>query len=123
MKLPTKTIRKLNEVRGEMQDFEVEDRPYRIQRNVPNELKGTVEDIKVPLTDVEILEAGGVRAFFDANDERVDGMWPYDEQEIELPTIKDRKADIVAWANDAGIEVDANLTKNDILKQIAGAVE
>ena len=77
LKLPTRTVNQFNEVRGEYRDVQVEDRPYRILENQWMELKGTYEDVREYLTDMEILVAGGLDVFFDDDGERLDVNWPW----------------------------------------------
>lgn len=90
LKLPTRTERKLIEHRGIYDDVQVEDRPFRLMTNQLIEHKGTYEDVEVPLTDYEILEAGGLKRFFLDDGSRRDGSWPYDP-DVEPGTRKKAK--------------------------------
>lgn len=86
--IPKVRQKRFNELRGTTEEVEVEDRPYRIIENEFDELKGHPVDRKVFLTDYEILEAGGIREFFDANDKRIDGMWPYTGERVRKAPAK-----------------------------------
>ena len=163
LKIPARTERLFNEVRGEYRDIKVEDRPFWIEKNVFNEDKGHREDRKVFLTDYEILEAGGLAAFFTKDGKRKAGAWPEDpnapkanEPEAEPTPITDAdreepdeaqaegsppaesdeaepvgvskrlsmdntKAEILAFAEAAGVEVDKRANKSDLLEAIAAA--
>lgn len=124
--LPTRTERKFIEHRGIYDDVEVEDRPYRVEFGVFNEARGERQDRMVLLSDMDILLAGGLTHFFNEDGSRKDGAWPefpvkHDSEELaalELPTMDDTKAEILAFADDNGIEVDSGLKKQDLLDEI-----
>lgn len=78
LKIPTRTVKKLIEHRGTYGDVQVEDRPFRLLKNQFIEHKGCYEDVVEPLTDYDILEAGGIKRFFNDDGSRRDGSWPYD---------------------------------------------
>ena len=82
LKLPTRTAKVFRETRGDFVDGEVEDRPYRVLKDQFNELRGTVEDVDEPLTDMEILLAGGLDVFFTADGKRVSGNWPWTGEDM-----------------------------------------
>ena len=75
--LPTRIERRLCETRGVMKDFVVEDRPYRIEKDVFNERTGTRSDTEVALTDMEIMLAGRLDIFFDKDGSRNECNWPW----------------------------------------------
>jgi len=75
--LPTKIESKFIEVRGEYRDVAVEDRPYRVRENQFNELRGEYGDVEAPLTDMEIMLAGGLEIFFKADGSREAVNWPW----------------------------------------------
>lgn len=85
LRLPTRVERKMNEVRGEMQDMHVEDRPFRTLKNQFNESKGIYEDVDAPLSDMEILLAGGLEVFFDKDSEREEANWPWSGEDQRKP--------------------------------------
>lgn len=88
LQIPTRTEVRFNEVRGENQAVEVEDRPFRLLENQFNELKGIYEDVEEPLTDYEILEAGGIKRFFNDDGSRREGSWPFDPDTAPAPRSK-----------------------------------
>ena len=77
LQIPTRTETQFNEVRGENREVEVQDRPFRLLERQWNELKGIYEDVEKPLTDYEILEAGGLQVFFKDDGSRIDANWPW----------------------------------------------
>lgn len=91
LKLPTRTEVQFIEHRGENREVEVEDRPYRVLENEFNENKGIYEDIERPLTDYDILEAGGLQTFFNDDGTRKNEAWPYDPDKV-VKSAKNRPA-------------------------------
>lgn len=89
LKLPTRTERKLIEHKGRYEEVEIEDRPFRRVHKF-NEDKGRNETVDEPLTDLEILEAGGIKRFFTDTGKRRKGSWPYDPDK-KPGTRRDRK--------------------------------
>jgi hypothetical protein len=77
MTLPTRTERRVDEVRGVVKDVQIEDRPYVLLKDEFNEIRGVREDVKQPLTDMEILMAGGLEVFFTSSGQRVHCNWPW----------------------------------------------
>lgn len=75
--LPVRIEKKFIEARGTYRDVAVEDRPYRVMENQFNEQKGIYEDRELPLSDMEILLAGGLEVFFNSDGSRVDANWPW----------------------------------------------
>lgn len=75
MEIPKRTERVFNEMRGEYRDIQIEDRPYRLLERQYSERKGCYEDVEVPLTDMEIMEAGGLEVFFDGDKRTVNWPW------------------------------------------------
>ena len=75
--LPTRTENKLIEERGERRDVQVEDRPFRLLKNQFIEHKGIYDDVEAPLSDMEILLAGGLEVFFNSDSEREAENWPW----------------------------------------------
>jgi hypothetical protein len=90
LEIPKVTRVEFNENRGEYREVQVEDRPCRLLTNQFNEDKGWYEDVEVPLTDMEILEAGGIKRFFNDDGSHRDGSWPYDP-DVKPATRKKKK--------------------------------
>lgn len=86
--LPTRIERRMNEVRGEYRDVPVEDRPYRVRKNQFNELRGERGDVEAPLSDMEILLAGGLEIFFKADGSREDANWPWTGEDKRKKPVK-----------------------------------
>lgn len=128
LKIPTRTERRFIENRGEHRNIEVEDRPFRRAENQFIEHKGCYEDVDTPLTDYEILESGGLEAWFNPDGSRKAGLWPVDESEDEVdeeefPTMEWTKAQLIAFAGDHLIQVDAKSTKKVLLETIESEFE
>ena len=90
--LPTRIERRMNEARGEYRDIAVEDRPFRVRKNQFNELRGTREDVEAPLSDMEILLAGGLELFFKADGSREDANWPWTGEDKRVKKVAKKKA-------------------------------
>lgn len=88
LEIPTRKMVVFNEVRGEYREQDVEDRPYRILKDQFIEYKGCYEDVKEYLSDMEILEAGGIKRFFNDDGSRRDGSWPFDPDTAPAPRKK-----------------------------------
>lgn len=91
LEIPTRIQRTFIEHAGIYRDVEVEDRPYRVLERRYIERKGCYEDIEQPLTDTEILEAGGIKRFFNDDGTRREGSWPYDPSVKPAPKKKKAK--------------------------------
>jgi len=124
LKIPTRTERKFIENRGEWRDVEVEDRPYRVEHQFI-ERKGCHEDVQIPLTDLEIYEAGGWSAFFNEDGTRKAGAWPGDDEipDNEFPTMAWTKAELVAFCEGHDIKIDPKDFKAVILSTIEAEFE
>ena len=92
LEIPKRKEVVFNEVRGEYREVEIEDRPYRLIRNQFIERKGSYEDVKEFLTDYEVLEAGGLQAFFNSDGSRKKGAWPYDPKAVVKKKTKKKAA-------------------------------
>lgn len=90
--LPTRIEKKFIEVRGEYRDVPVEDRPYRVMKNQFNELRGIHEDKALPLSDMEILLAGGIEVFFTPDGKRVEANWPWTGEDARPTPVAPKKA-------------------------------
>ncbi len=90
LEIPKRIKKQFMENRGTYEDIEVVDRPYRLVTEF-NELRGEVQTRKVPLLDHEILEAGGIKRFFNDDGSRRDGSWPYDPDVKPAPKKKRKK--------------------------------
>jgi hypothetical protein len=88
LEIPKRKQVVFNEVRGEYREQMVEDRPYRVLPNQFIERKGIYEDVREYLTDWEILEAGGIKRFFNDDGSRRDGSWPFDPDTAPAPRSK-----------------------------------
>lgn len=87
LKFPMVERKAFIEHRGEYRMVEVEDRPYRVVEEF-DELRGERREIQVELTDIEVLEAGGIKRFFNDDGTRRDGSWPYDPDTAPAPRSK-----------------------------------
>ena len=119
LKIPTRTENQFIEHRGTYADVQVEDRPFRIIENEFDEKKGCMVDRVEHLTDIEILEAGGIDHFFKKDGSRRVENWPGQERRPDpVPTTSDTKTDLLKYCRDNDVEADKKMTKAEIMEAI-----